>query len=94
MTNTYTRTVLSNGDVLELNARRSTPCITESGECFVVSKARVFDDGEVFEVEHVTDVNVFATEAEAEEWVARMYRGYGDSVIKYVYTINCRNVLA
>lgn len=42
----------------------------------------------------MTDVNVFATEAEAEEWVARMYRGYGDSVIKYVYTINCRNVLA
>lgn len=94
MTNTHTRTIFTNDVILEFNGRRSTPCVTESGECFVVSRTRVFDDGEAFEVEHVTDINVFATEAEAEEWVARTYRGHGDSVIKYVYTVNCRNVRA
>lgn len=95
MTNdNVTRETIDDARIIELDGIRRKPCVTESGECFVVSRARVFDDGEAFEVEHVTDVNVFATEAEAEEWVARTYRGHGDSVIKYVYTVNCRNVRA
>ena len=87
-----TRETVSDARVIELDGIRRKPCVTESGECFVVSRARVFDDGEVFEVERVTNVNVFATEAEAEEWVRRMYRAESDSVIKHVYTVRCHHV--
>ena len=40
----------------------------------------------------MTDVNAFATEAEAERHVARMYRADSDSVIKYVYTVRCHHI--
>ena len=93
MTNdTITRETVSDARIIELDGIRRRPCMTESGECFVVSKARVFDDGEAFRVERVRDVNAFATEAEAEEHVRRMYRADGDSVIKYVYTVRCHHV--
>lgn len=86
MTTTIQRETITDARIRELNGLRDKPCTNEFGGCYVVSKARVFDDGEVFEVERVTDVNVFATEGEAEKWVARMYRANSDSVIKYVYT--------
>lgn len=87
-----TRETISDARIIELNGLRDKPCLAESGECYVVSKARIFDDGEVFRVERVSDVNVFATEAEAEEYVARMYRACSDSVIKYVYTVRYHHV--
>ena len=93
MTNeTITHETITDARIVELNDLRRRPCLTDSGECFIVSKARVFDDGEVFRVERVTNVNVFATETEAEEYVRRMYRADGDSVIKYVYTVRCHHV--
>lgn len=92
MTTTITRETISDARIAELNGLRDKPCMNEFGGCYVVSKARVFDDGEVFDVERVTDVNVFAAEAEAEKWVDRMYRANTDSVIKYVYTISYHHV--
>ena len=89
---TTTRKTITDARIRELNGLRDKPCMNEFGGCYVVSKASVFDDGEVFEVERVTDVNVFATEAEAEKWVARMYRTNSDSVIKYAYTTRYHHV--
>ncbi|MDO4842038.1 MAG: hypothetical protein Q3982_05110 [Phoenicibacter congonensis] len=92
MTTTIQRETITDARIIELNGLRDKPCMNEFGGCYIVSKARVFDDGEVFEVERVTDVNVFATEGEAEKHVARMCRSYVDSVIKYVYTVRYHHV--
>ena len=89
---TINRETISDARIVELNGLRNKPCMDEFGGCYIVSKARVFDDGEVFEVERVTDVNVFATEDEAEEYVARMYRACSDSVAKYAYTVRYHHV--
>ena len=83
---------ITDARIIELNGLRDKPCMNEFGGCYIVSKARVFDDGEVFRVERVSDVDVFATEEEAEEHVARMYRACSDSVIKYVYTVRYHHV--
>ena len=87
-----TRETITDARIIELDGIRRKPCMTDDGECYIVSKARVFDDGEVFRVERVVNVNVFATEAEAEEYVRRVFRADGDSVIKYVYTVRCHHV--
>ena len=89
---TINRETISDARIVELNGLRNKPCMNEWDGCYIVSKARIFDDGEVFSVERVSDVNVFATEAEAEEYVARMYRACSDSVIKYVYTVRYHHV--
>ena len=87
MTNdNVTRETITDDRIIELNDIRSWPCLTESGECYIVSKARVYDNGEAFEVDRVIDVNVFATEAAAEEYVRRMYYARCETVVKYVYT--------
>lgn len=87
-----TRETITDARIIELNGLRDKPCMNELGGCYIVSKARVFDDGEAFRVERVSDVNVFATEKEAEKHVARMYRANCDSVIKYVYTTRYHHV--
>ena len=89
---TINRETITDAHIIELNGLRNKPCMTENGECFILSKARIFDDGEVFEVERVSFVDAAATEKEAEEHVARMFRANSDSVIKYVYTIRCHHV--
>lgn len=93
MTNdNVTRETITDARIIELNDIRSWPCLTESGECYIVSKARVYDNGEAFEVDRVIDVNVFATVAEAEEFARRMYYAHEESVAKYVYTIRYHHV--
>ena len=93
MTNdNVTRETIDDARIIELDGIRRKPCLTESGECYVVSKARVYDNGEAFEVERVIDVNVFATVAEAEEFARRMYNAHEESVAKYVYTIRYHHV--
>lgn len=88
----FTRETYSDDRIIELNGIRKKPCMTENGECYVVSKARIYDNGEDFEVDRVIDTNVFATVAEAEEFARRMYNAHEESVAKYVYTIRCHNV--
>ena len=89
---TINRETVSDALIVDLNGMRDKPCMDELDGCYVVSKARIFDDGEVFRVERVRDINVFATEGEAEEYVARMYRACSDSVIKYAYTVRYHHV--
>ena len=85
---------INDTDILEQNALRKVPCITEGGECCIVTSVRIFDDGERFEVIGGSDVNVFATEREAREWVAKMMAGKRDAdlAIKHAYTMRCHQV--
>lgn len=85
---------INDTDILEQNALRKVPCITEGGECCIVTSVRIFDDGERLEVIGGSDVNVFATEREAREWVAKMMLAKDDAdlVIKHAYTVRCHQV--
>ena len=85
---------ITNAEILEQNALRKVPCITEGGECCIVTSVRIFDDGERFEVIGGSDVNVLATEREAREWVAKMMAGKRDAdlAIKHAYTVRCHHM--
>lgn len=85
---------ITDAEIIALNEVRKRPCITESGECCIVTSIRVYDDGERFEVDSVHDVNVLATEREAREWVAKMMLGKDDAdlVVKHAYTVRCHKV--
>lgn len=85
---------ITNEEIFALNTVCKRPCITESGECYIVSSYRIFDDGEHIEVTDKTDVNVFATEIEANEWVAKMAAksDESDSVIKHVRSVHHHSV--
>ncbi len=89
MTNIKT---IGDAEIVEYNAKRNVPCMTETGECYIVTKLRIFQDSETFEVTDATDVNVFATEREAEEHVARFFRAEADSAIKHTYTVRVHHV--
>ena len=85
---------ITDAEIIALNEVRKRPCITEGGECCIVTSIRVYDDGEHFEVDSVHDVNVLATEREAREWVAKMMLGKDDAdlAIKHAYTVRCHKV--
>lgn len=80
-------------EIIELNAKRKTPCITESGECFVVKGLRIIA-AVGYEIASAKDVNVFATEREAREWVAKMAKCFDDSCSseKFCDIVECRNI--
>ena len=85
---------ITNEEIIALNDVRKRPCITEGGECHIVSRIIIFHDGDLFKVRSVDDVNVHATEREAREWVAKMMLSANDScyAIKRSYTIRCHHV--
>lgn len=76
-------------EIITLNTVRKHPCISEGGECYIVSSYTIFDDCEHVEVTGKTDVNVFATAAEAYKWVALMSGKADDSCSaqKHVYNV-------
>lgn len=73
---------------------RKRPCITESGECYIITGMRIYDDGEVYKIDSVHDTNVLATEREAREWIAMMVldKNDADLAVKHVYTVRCHSV--
>lgn len=85
---------ITDAEIIALNEVRKRPCIKESGECFIVTSVRIFDDGERFEVIGGSDVNVFAAEREAREWIAKMMAGKRDAdlAIKHAYTVRFHQV--
>lgn len=85
---------ITDAEIIALNEVRKRSCITESGECCIVTGIRVYDDGEHFEVDSVHDVNVLATEREAREWIAKMMleKDDADLAIKHTYTLRCHKV--
>lgn len=85
---------ISNDEILALNKVRKRPCITESGDCYIITAVRVYDDGEVYRIDSVHDTNVLATEREARAFIARMTLDNDDacSSVKTTYTVRCHNV--
>ncbi|MDY4534163.1 MAG: hypothetical protein SPD98_02795 [Tractidigestivibacter sp.] len=88
----------TDADILAVSERRGTPCVTDGGGCYVVTKLTVYADEDVCRVDRARDVNVFATEREACEWVSKMAlaptdpRGVQDaeSCEKHAYVISFR----
>ena len=80
-------TIFTDEQIIAHNAKRDTPCMTEDGECFIVTKFRIYQELPTIEVTDAQDVAVFATEREAVEYAARFFRGFADLCIKYTYTI-------
>lgn len=76
-------------EIITLNTVRKHSCISEGGECYIVSSYTIFDDCEHVEITGKADVNVFATAAEAYKWVGLMSSKRDDScsVQKYTYSV-------
>lgn len=85
---------ISDAEIIALNDVRKRKCITDGGECFIVTSIRIYDDGERFEVDSVHDINVLATEREASEFVAKMMLGKDDAdlAVKHAYTVRCHTL--
>lgn len=85
---------ITDEEIIALNTVRNRPCITESGECYIITTVHVYDDGEHFEIDRAHDTNVLATEREAREFVAKRMLSKDDSCypIKHTYTIRCHHV--
>lgn len=84
---------LSDDDILELDARRKAPCISDAGCCYVVTCLQIqMDEGEG-RIMSMIDVNAFAEPGEACEYISkRSLDAYADadSCIKHVYTVSSR----
>ena len=90
---------ITDKEIAEISGSRKNPCIKSSGECYIITKLTLFTDGELtlcHDGEFITiakarDINVFATEREAREWVAKMALDDNDacSSVKATYTIRC-----
>lgn len=76
-------------EIITLNTVRKHPCISEGGECHIVSSYTIFDDCEHVEITGKADVDVFATAAEAYKWVGSMSGKRDDScsVQKHAYSV-------
>lgn len=81
-------------EIITLNTVRKHPCISEGGECYIVSSYTIFDDCENIAVTDKVDVNVFATVAEAYKWVGLMSSRRNDScsVDKHAYSVRFHNM--
>lgn len=83
---------ITDADIIDLNAKTTKPCMTEGGECFIVTKLRIYQDSQAFDITDATDVAVFATEREAEEYAARFFHANAGSAIKHTYTVRVHSV--
>ena len=82
---------ITDKEIVEISGLRKEPCTKFSGECFIITKLTIFTDNELITIDKARDVNVFATEREAREWVAKMMLDKDDSglAVKHTYTIRC-----
>ena len=81
-------------EIITLNTVRERQCISDGGECYIVSSYTIFDDGEHIAVTDKVDVNVFATVAEAYKWVGSMSSRRDDScsVQKHAYSVRFHTI--
>lgn len=81
-------------EIITLNTVRKHQCISEGGECYIVSSYTIFDDSEHIAVTDKVDVNVFATVAEAYKWVGSMSSRRDDScsVDKHAYSVRFHTI--
>lgn len=80
--------------IITLDTVRERPCISDGGECYIVSSYTIFDDGEHIAVTDKVEVNVFATVAEAYTWVGSMSSRRDDSrsVQKRAYSVRFHTI--
>mgnify|MGYP000454781408 CR=1 FL=1 len=81
-------------ETITLDTVRKRPCISEGGECHIVSSYTIFDDGGHVAVTDKVDVDVFATAAEAYMWVGSMGSKRDDSrsADKHVHDVRFHNM--
>lgn len=86
--------IFTDDEIITLNTVRKRSCISEGGECYIVSSYTIFDGGEHIAITDKIDVNVFATAAEAYKWVGSMSSKRDDScsVDKRVYNVRFHNM--
>ena len=82
---------ITDKEIVEISGLRKEPCTKFFGECFIITKLTIFTDNELITIDKARDVNVFATEREAREWVAKVMLDENDTSIsvKHTYTIRC-----
>lgn len=85
---------ITDAEIVEISCSRKEPCTRVTGECHVVTKLTIFTDDELITIDSAEDVNVFATEREAREWIAKMILSKDDSCssVKYTYTTRCHTL--
>lgn len=81
-------------EIITLDTVRKRPCISECGECHIVSSHTIFDDGEHIAVTDKVDANIFATAAEAYKWVGSMGSRRDDSrsVQKHAHSVRFHTI--
>ena len=47
-------------EIITLNTVRAHPCISEGGECYIVSCYTIFDDGENIEITDTRSTSMFS----------------------------------
>ena len=85
---------MSDAEIVEISGQRREPCTKVTGECYIVTKLILFTDDELITIDSAEDVNVFATEREAREWIAKMMLSKDDSCssVKHTYTTRCHTL--
>ena len=95
---TITHKTITDARIIELNEVRIKPCMTDSGECFIVTCYRIEDYGKDAELTDCADVNVFATEEEAWQFIANVALNYANAfeesccITKHTYSVRCHHV--
>ena len=86
--------IITDEAILALNEIRKRRCITDGGECVVVRKFRIACDETGAALLGFADINVFATEAEANNFIAKMELQRSDttSFEKYTYATYVKQV--
>lgn len=81
-------------EIITLDTVRKHPCVSEGGECHIVSSYTIFDDDEHIAVTDKVDVNVFATAAEAYNRVGLMGSRRDDSrsVREHVHNVRFHTI--
>lgn len=79
----------TNGQIIGISDCRKTPCVSDCGECYIVSILNICFDDESVELLSSSDINVFATETEAREWIAKQVNqlDHACSFYKTAYTV-------
>lgn len=93
-TNEITIKRFTDQKIIDYSWKRCEPCISASGDAYVVCKTAMFIDGNLAKIMSITDVNAFASEDAAYAHAAKMTSKLHEagSSIKHAYTVECRHI--
>ncbi len=86
-----TNNQFTNAQISEISKCRKTPCVSDCGECYIVSALCISFDSYEVELIGSKDVNVFATEVEARKWIAKQINQLDHACSFYQTTYTLRN---